>query len=87
MDIYNPYSNDLAGLNFGYCDFTLNGDFDFTDTILANNNFAGAVFPAGYSDAGVLNEAGRLLIISQVAYFKPKTVIIAPGKYLEDEIV
>lgn len=87
VDIYSPYDYDLAGLNFGYCDLSLNGDFDFTDSILANNNFVGTVFPAGYSDAGVLNEAGRLLIVSQVAYFKPKTVIIAPGKYLEDEIV
>lgn len=87
VDIYNPYSYDLAGLNFGYCDLTLNGDFDFTDTILANNNFVGAVFPSGYSDAGVLNEAGRLLIISQVAYFKPGTVLVGSEQYLEDEIV
>lgn len=86
VNIYENYDLDLAGLNFNGCDFTVDGDYDFTDTILANNNFINAIFPAGYSDAGVLNEAGRLLIISQVAYFKPRTVLIASQHYLEDSL-
>jgi hypothetical protein len=79
----SPFSfvEDLCGQDFRYTDFTVDGDYDFTDAIVSNTNFDNAILPAAYA-----GEVGLNLFLSQVAFCNKKTTIWVNGISIEEEL-